>query len=116
MSALLRSKAGYITAGIYLLVTIPVIILMSLIFLLRYSNNNTAGYTGEETINIATLILTLPWSIFATVVGVALPMHQGRLAIGILTVIGAIINATILYLLGYIVSKAFTYLLGKPTS
>lgn len=122
MSKFLRSKAGYIAACIYLLVTLPVIVAAAVFFLLRYFNGNADVHPIEEPINIGALVLTLPWSIVATLLGVIIQggqgMPAGRLVLIICLIVGAMINASIFYLLAYGVSKAFNYLseLGNPNS
>jgi len=118
MAKLLRSKVGYLAAGVYLLVTLPVIAAVAIFFVLRYLNDNAHGYPIEEAINIGALVLTLPWSIIATLLGLFFPMHTGRFFIVVGLVIGAIINASIFYLLGRWLSKFLTYLSAseKPRS
>ncbi len=114
MSRLLTSKAGFATAGVYLLVTLPVIAAAAVFFILRYNNNNQPVPPFEEPTNLGAFALTLPWSIGATLLGIVVQggqgMHVGRLVIVLGLVGSAIINASILYLLAYGVSKAFHYL------
>jgi hypothetical protein len=110
MSGLFKSRLGYFASGTYLFITLLMIFLMGGIFALRYSTDNTHGYPLEETVNIVTLVLTLPWSVISTVIAVALPLHTGRLVLVVLSVIAAMINASIFYFLGYLLSKAFNYL------
>jgi hypothetical protein len=118
MSKLLKSRVGYLAAGVYLLVTLPVIAAAAIIFVLRYLNDNANGYPIEQPINIGVMVLTLPWSIISGLLAVALPLHQGRLVFIICLIVGAIINASIFYLLGHWLSKFFTYLSDseKPRS
>ena len=104
-----RSRPGYYLAGIYLLVTVSLIMLMGVIFALRYSTDNAHGYPMEETANVGVVALTLPWSIGSTIAAVALPMYTGRAVFVVLSVLAALINATILYFFGYLLSKAFDY-------
>lgn len=122
MYKLLRSKAGYFAAGIYLLVTLPFIVAAAVFFILRYFNGNADVHPIEEPISIGTAVLTLPWSIIATLLGMVVHggqgMHTGRLVIVLGLIVGAMINASIFYLLGYGVSKAFRYFyeLANPKS
>lgn len=121
MSKLLKSKFGYLIAGIYLLVTLIVIIAASIIFVLRYSINNAHGdyYPFEEQIAITVFVLTLPWSTVSVFLGLLFKdVHTGRFVLVVGFVIGAIINAFFFYLLGYLISKAITYFSDseKPVS
>ena len=118
MSKLLKSRAGYIAAVVYLLVTLPVIAIAAIIFVLRYLNDNANGYPIEQPINIGVMILAFPWSIISALLAVALPLHQGRLVFIICLIVGAIINACIIYLIGHWLSKVFTYISDseKPKS
>lgn len=113
MSKLLKSKVGYFISGIYLLVTLPVIVAMAFIFVLRYYNGNADVHPIEEQINIGALVVTLPWSIVVTIAGLAFPMHTGRFVIVVGLVVAALINASIFYLIGYLFSMAFTYIRGS---
>ncbi|MEQ1765290.1 MAG: hypothetical protein ABL984_19335 [Pyrinomonadaceae bacterium] len=122
MPNFLRSKAGYVAAGIYLLITLPGIVAVAVFFVLRYFNGNADVHPIEEPISIGTVALTLPWSIVATLLGMVVHggqgMHTGRLVIVIGLIVGAMINASIFYLLAYGVSTALSYLyeLGNPRS
>ncbi|MEO6050990.1 MAG: hypothetical protein ABIP78_06625 [Pyrinomonadaceae bacterium] len=110
MTKLLRSKAGYAAAGLYLLVTLPFIVAMAVTFMVRYYNDNQP--VPFEALGIAGVFLTLPWSIAATLLGLIAQgqgMQVGRLVLIICLIIGAMINASIFYLLAYGVSKAFNY-------
>ena len=110
MTKLLRSRAGYFAAGIYLFVTLPFIATAAVFFILRYLNNNAHGYPIEESINIGVIVLTVPWSIVATLLAVATPLHAGRLVFIICLIVGAMINASIFYLLAHLLSRAPNYL------
>ncbi|MBK9165782.1 MAG: hypothetical protein IPM21_18100 [Acidobacteria bacterium] len=120
MSKLFRSKAGFATAGLYLLVTLPFIAATAVFFLVRYYNNNQPVPPFEEPLSIVSFALTLPWSIGVTILGIIIHggqgMHTGRLVIIIGLVVSAIINALILYLLAFGVSSAVKHLYnaGNP--
>lgn len=95
---------------------------MAVFFILRYYNGNADVHPIEEPISIVMAVLTLPWSIVATILGIVIHgghgMHTGRLVLVIGLIVGAMINASIFYLLAYGVSKAFNYLyeLANPKS
>ncbi len=110
MSKLLKSKVGYLAAGVYLLVTLPVIAATAIFIVLRYLNDNAHGYPAEKAIAIGVMVLTLPWSIISILIALVIPeVNTGRIVFVVGLVIGAIINASIFYLFGYWLSKAFTY-------
>jgi quinol-cytochrome oxidoreductase complex cytochrome b subunit len=114
MSKLFRSKPGYAVAGLYLLVTLPLIAAVAVFFILRYLNGNVDVHSIEEPISLCAFALTLPWSIIATLAGIIIQgghgMHVGRLVLAICLIVGALINASVFYLFAHGVSMIINYI------
>lgn len=108
MSELFKSKVGGLVAGIHLLMVFTGLLYINLI-----DNQNVI-------VVLALMILTFPWLFFLAVLSVKLGLgpgdlepHKLDLVFSAEIVVGALINAVILYLLGFLLTKAFNYFSSK---
>ena len=111
MSELFKSKLGWLSAGIHLLM-----VLTCLVYVFLIDNNSVI-------VTIILMILTAPWWFFLAwlffklgLVGGEMGPHDRDLLFIFYAVFGALINAFILYLLGFLLTKAFKYFSSKKQS
>lgn len=120
MTELFKSKPGYAAAGIYLLVTLPVMAIAGVFFVLRSFNSDSDISSVEKLSGVVMTVLTLPWSLLSLFLGLIVQgeygTQVGQVVLVICYIISAMLNAVILYLVAYFVSRIFRYLTEAGTS